>query len=88
MEEITGISLGLGFGRVGERATFLAPELYGGDEKTKKIQQAAIDIYGKGSFLIKKIIKNSMVENEYLVHLDIPHDRIIIMPSDSLAEVT
>jgi len=88
MKEITGISLGLGFGRVGERATFLAPALREGDQKTKRIQQAFIDLYGKGSFEIYRITKNLMVKNEYSIYLEIPHDRVIVVPSDSLAEAT
>ena len=87
MEEITMIDLGAGLGEVGTMVTFIDPELREGDERTKRIQQAAIDIYGKGPFRIDRISKD-IAADEYMVHLDIPHDRIIIMPALSLAEDT
>lgn len=87
MEDIKLVALGAGIGEVGEMVTFLDPALREGDEKTKRIQQAAIDIYGKGPFRIDRISKD-IAADEYMVHLDIPHDRIIIMPALSLAEDT
>ncbi len=86
MEEIKMVDLGAGIGEVGTIVTFIDPKLREGDDRTKRIQQAAINIYGNGPFEIDKITKD-IASNEYMVHLDIPHDRMIIMPAKSMAEI-
>ena len=86
MEEITMVALGAGLGEVGTEAILLDPELREGDERTKRFQAAAIKIYGKGPFEIKRISKD-IAAGEYMVHLNIPCNKNIIMPATSLAEV-
>jgi len=86
IEEIKIVLLGVGSGEVGTMVTFIDPVLREGDERTKRIQEAAIEIYGKGPFKIEKITKD-VAADEYMVHMDIPRDRIIIMPAKSLIEV-
>jgi len=79
------VALGAGIGEVGSDVTLLDPALCKGNRKTKRIQKARIQIYSKGRFEILRIFRD--VDDSYLVHLNVPINRMIIVPAKLLAEV-